>query len=182
MTKIKTLLQLSAEERMSALSAVEEIFFLSTSIKSFSSIEKKSAFYKKWCKDYQAYYPELFFIVFEDQKVLGYLSGCLDSAKSLEVLVVPGQSVFQDLFNDFPAHLHINFHPDARGKGMGSLLVKHYIDFLRFNSIPGVHLVTSPDAPNVSFYDRLGFTHTHIREINGSPLLFMGKILDENRQ
>jgi len=178
MTKIKTLLQLSAEERMSALSAVEEIFFLSTSIKSFSSIEKKSAFYKKWCKDYQAYYPELFFIVFEDQKVLGYLSGCLDSAKSLEVLVVPGQSVFQDLFNDFPAHLHINFHPDARGLGLGSLLVKHYVEFLEAQRIPGVYLVTSPDATNVSFYERLGFNHKHVIEHNGMPLLFMGQKLD----
>lgn len=178
MTEIKTLLQITNDQRLDVLKSIEEIFFQSTSIKSFSTIDKKNAFYKKWCKDYQAYYPNEFFIIFEDQKVLGYLSGCMDSQKSLESLIVPGLSTFQDKFPEFPAHLHINFHPDARGKGLGSLLVKHYIEFLRFHGIPGVHLITSPDALNVSFYERLGFNETSIRELNGSPLLFMGKVLD----
>ncbi len=157
---------------------VEEIFFLSTSKKTFESEEKRLNFFKRWCGDYQTHYPEEFFVVLEGEKVLGYLSGCQDSFAALERLDVPGFSVFKDSFLTFPAHLHINFHPDARGKGLGSLLVEHYMKVLKGQGIKGLHLVTSPEAMNVNFYLRLGFTHTVTKEFKGSNLYFMGAILE----
>ena len=166
------------ESRAEILSQVEYIFFVSSSLKSFSSEERKAAFYKRWCRDYQQFYPEEFFIMIEKGKVLGYLSGCSDSQKAQGQLEVPGFSVFGDLFSTFPAHLHINFHPDCRGRGLGSVLVKYYASFLSSHNIKGLHLVTSVGAQNISFYERLGFHFTEMRKFNESVLYFMGRALD----
>ncbi len=165
-------------DRPGFLAQVEDIFFLSSSVKTFASEEKRLNFFKRWCGDYLNFYQEEFFLAVEGQKVLGYLSGCSDSRRSLERLSVPGHATFQDLFEKFPAHLHINFHPDARGKGLGSKLVLNYMKVLQQQSVKGLHLTTSPDAQNVSFYERLGFHHTVTREFNGVALYFMGAVLD----
>lgn len=177
MIEIVTLNNLNADQKEVLLNQVEEIFFLSSSLKTFSSDERRKAFYKRWCGDYQTLYPEEFFIAMEEGKVLGYLTGCSDSTRAMNEVSVPGYAVFHDLFLAFPAHLHINFHPDARGKGLGSILMNHYMSFLKLNNVMGVHLVTSPDAQNVSFYHRLGFEKTETREFNGMLLHFMGCVL-----
>lgn len=177
MIEILSLENLEAHKKEVILQSIEEIFFLSSSLKTFSSPERRQAFYKRWCEDYQNLYPEEFFVVMEEGKILGYLSGCSDSTRALDVVSVPGYSVFQDLFSSFPAHLHINFHPDARGLGLGSILVNHYIKYLNQRHIIGVHLVTSPSAQNVNFYLRLGFSKTQTRDFNGMPLHFMGRVL-----
>lgn len=174
---IHKLSEFSGEKKEAVIKAVEEIFFLSSSLKSFSSEERRLAFLKRWCGDYITLYPEEFFVALEGDKVLGYLSGCSNSLKAETILTVPGFSVFHDQFETFPAHLHINFHPDARGKGLGSELVTHYMKVLKQNGIKGLHLVTSPDALNVNFYLRLGFTHTVTRDFNNMPLYFMGSLL-----
>lgn len=157
---------------------IEEIFFEASSLKNFSSPERKAAFYKRWCKDYQVFYPDEFFVMMDEEFVQGYLSGCRDSKASLSKLEVPGPIIFADLFSEFPAHLHINFHSSVRGKGLGSKLVNDYIERLKESHCPGLHLITSPEALNVPFYDRLGFSYQVEREFNGMKLLFMGKKLD----
>lgn len=158
------------------VSQIKEIFYQSSSLKEFSSEERKIAFFKRWCGDYLSFYPEHFQIMYEDNKVLGYLSGCLDSTRALNRVEVPGFSVFSDLFNSYPAHFHINFHPDCRGRGLGGNLVEKFCNevFITHN-LAGVHLVTSPEAPNVNFYKRLGFNFTEVRAFNQMSLLFMGK-------
>ena len=159
---------------------IEEIFFEASSRKEFDSEERRQSFYKRWCKDYQDYYSDEFFLLMEGNKLLGYLSGCSNSHESLTKLEVPGLSVFADLFNDFPAHLHINFHHDARGSGLGSILVNHYIEWLRSRHCKGLHLVTGRESKNRVFYERLGFNHHDEREFKGMQLFFMGKILEQN--
>jgi ribosomal protein S18 acetylase RimI-like enzyme len=58
----------------------------------------------------------------------------------------------------YPAHLHINTRADKRGSGIGTALMKTYLDQLRNENVPGVHLETSSEnviaAP---WYARLGF-------------------------
>ncbi len=178
MLKILKLSDLSSPLKEKLLKQVEDIFFEASSLKSFSTPERKSAFYKRWCADYQTLYPQEFFIALEDDKVLGYLSGCSNSTEAAKIVEVPGFLVFQDLFSRFPAHLHINFHPDARGRGLGSILVSHYKNYLRKNNIVGLHLVTSPGVQNVSFYERLDFSFNETREFGAMKLYFMGCILE----
>ncbi len=157
-------------------SEVKDIFFLSSSLKEFSSEEKKSSFFKRWCEDYIIYYPDQFYVMIESdtKKVLGYLSGCENSADSLSRLQVPGLANYKDLFDKYPAHFHINFHPDCRGRGLGGQLVGHYCQVLRAKKIVGVHLVTSTDAKNISFYRKLKFSYEISREFGKMSQLFMG--------
>lgn len=178
MIEIKKLDTINSEEREEILQQIRNIFFLSTSIKEFSSPERKEAFFKRWCGDFIQNEPDYFYLMLEEKKLLGYLSGCLDSLKAKSFIEVPGYTVFEDLFTEFPAHLHINFHPDCRGRGLGSTLVNAFIDDLQVLRIPGVHLVTSPQALNISFYRRLGFTNEIPRQFNSMSLLFMGKKLE----
>jgi ribosomal protein S18 acetylase RimI-like enzyme len=58
----------------------------------------------------------------------------------------------------YPAHLHINTRADKRGSGIGSALMTTYLDQLRNENIPGVHLETSSaNTSAVPWYEKLGF-------------------------
>jgi ribosomal protein S18 acetylase RimI-like enzyme len=58
----------------------------------------------------------------------------------------------------YPAHLHINIRADRRGGGAGRALMQTYLDQLRSENIPGVHLeTTSENKIAVPWYERLGF-------------------------
>ena len=58
----------------------------------------------------------------------------------------------------YPAHLHINTRADWRGQGVGTALMKTYLDQLHNENIPGMHLeTTSENKIAVSWYERLGF-------------------------
>lgn len=178
MIEILKLSTVTNPERESIIEQIKFIFYASSSLKEFSSEERKAAFFKRWCGDYITLFPEQFYIARENLSVMGYLSGCQNSEKAMALLEVPGFSVFSDLFESYPAHFHINFHPDCRGRGLGSGLLTSYCDDLKRDHIQGVHLVTSPGAANISFYQRLKFNHEVQREFNQMALLFMAKLLD----
>ncbi|MFA6235713.1 MAG: GNAT family N-acetyltransferase [Bacteriovorax sp.] len=166
------------DEFASIVEQVKTIFYVSSSLKEFSSEEKRTAFFRRWCGDYIKLYPDQFLLMMEDDKLLGYLSGCLNSSSAAPMLEVPGFNIFSDLFEQFPAHFHINFSPACRGRGLGTSLVEHFCDDLKLQGIQGCHLVTSTGAANISFYHRAGFNYEVQREFHQSKLLFMGRILE----
>ena len=58
----------------------------------------------------------------------------------------------------YPAHLHINLLPHARGQGTGKQLLEHYLTCLRAKGIPGVHLsTTAENEAAVHLYEAFGF-------------------------
>ncbi len=58
----------------------------------------------------------------------------------------------------YPAHLHINTRADRRGNGVGTALMRTYLDQLRNENVPGVHLeTTSENKIAVPWYEKLGF-------------------------
>ena len=178
MIEIKVLNSCPDDLKKDIHKSVRDIFFLSTSKKEFASEDHKEEFFNKWCGDYLRKYPETFFLAFDSNgKLLGYLSGALDTLETLKTLRVPGVIHFSHLYEKYPAHLHINFHPEARGMGLGSLLVNHFCQFLIDRKIKGVHLITSKEAKNVSFYERLGFNATESFNQGPMGLFFMGKNL-----
>ncbi len=156
---------------------IKEIFYLSSSIKEFSSQERKVAFFKRWCGDYIEYFSDQFYIMTNGDKVLGYLSSCRNSHEAALRLEIPGFNEFLDHFREFPAHFHINCHPDSRGLGIGGQLVEKLCDDLMLQHIEGVHLVTGPEALNVNFYRRLGFNIEIEKDFKQMKLLFMGRKL-----
>ena len=58
----------------------------------------------------------------------------------------------------YPAHLHINIDSGYRGRGLGRRLMEAYIEQLRNNGIPGVHLATTDlNAAACKLYESMGF-------------------------
>ena len=58
----------------------------------------------------------------------------------------------------WPAHLHIDLLPDARGSGLGRQLVTRWLDALRADEVAGCHLVTWAENDGaVAFFEAMGF-------------------------
>lgn len=167
--------QIDCDIQQKTISEIKDIFYSCSSVKNFRDSDHKDSFFNKWCGDYLSKSSEQFYIAFEENTVVGYLSGFLNSKEALEDFVIPGPEVFEDCFDKFPAHFHINCAPNHQGKGIGRKLVDHYVQRLSATSINGVHLITSTDADNLGFYRALGFTNEVLRPFNSHQLLLMGK-------
>src|SRR5690606_24657037 len=106
------------------LASIEEIFFLTANIENFSSAQAREKFKHKYFGLYLERFPELVKVALAGEKILGYCLGSPYTDKSF----YPYQAhlpLFDDLYQQFPAHLHINLHPDAQGLGIGQKLF-HY--------------------------------------------------------
>jgi ribosomal protein S18 acetylase RimI-like enzyme len=135
---------------------------------------------------YMKFEPQSVFILEDDQGPCGYIMGVLDSQtyyqwmhsewlpkirvdykkptgnpdiwdeteKITNLLFHP---VSQRLLPDFPSHLHIDLLSRAQGKGQGKLMMDRFIDYLRYNKIPGVHLeLSSKNDRAFNFYRKYG--------------------------
>jgi ribosomal protein S18 acetylase RimI-like enzyme len=172
---IVKLSELGEVELQERIEEVKSIFFLCTSVKTFRDQEHKNNFFNKWCGGYIDKYPSEFNLAISDNKVLGYLSGCLNSKKNLTELSIPGAPVFEDLYDSYPAHLHINCHPISQGKGVGRFLIESFCESITEKKLSGIHLITSTDADNLGFYRKLKFTEEYTREFKGMDLHLMGR-------
>lgn len=69
----------------------------------------------------------------------------------------------------WPAHLHIDLLPEARGRGVGSMLMRRWLDTLRTEGVAGCHLETMAENHSaIAFFQRCGF------ERRGAPQLVPG--------
>ncbi|MEY3902596.1 MAG: hypothetical protein RL189_1902 [Pseudomonadota bacterium] len=180
MIQMKTLLNLGpSAEKGRIWSGVEKVFFESSTKKTFKTPEEREAFKFKYLDWYSKHHPECFFIAFEkNSDVLGYICGVPDSRMDPELRELhPWFQNFADCYDNYPAHLHINCSESARGRGLGSTLLNLFENHLQAQGMCGVHLVTSPDARNVGFYDKNGYKFTKTTIWKGSSLLLMGKAL-----
>lgn len=146
------------------LSQVEEIFFESSTKKDFTSQKERDEFQWKYLGYYIQHFPELCWIALEADKVLGYLVCAPETDTQEFYLIQPHLLKFKDQYERFPAHLHMNMHFESRGKGVGSLLLKHCFKELKTRRVNGLHILTGKDSKNREFYLKLGLTHAVERE------------------
>jgi L-amino acid N-acyltransferase YncA len=58
----------------------------------------------------------------------------------------------------YPAEMHINLMPAARGRGLGASLVKALFDQLTDMGVPGIHLGTfGENSGAIAFFESQGF-------------------------
>jgi GNAT superfamily N-acetyltransferase len=157
--------------------SLAEIFFLTSGRKAFQSESEKLDFLQTWTAIYLQYYPSYTFLSLSASGLLeGYLTGCPDTASyQLRQQKIPYLNIFADSYTRYPAHLHINCHPDHQGKGVGRRLIESYVALLAQEKVPGVHILTSVDAANINFYRALAFSHTIVKTWKNSELLLMGR-------
>lgn len=126
-----------------------------------------------WIEPYREYLPDWTYLALADGQLVGYLTGCPDSASfARQHLGVANnvarhfpQSVRRRIADSFPAHLHMNIDAGHRRGGVGTSLLQKYIDGLRQARIAGVHLFCG-SAP-VPFYRRNGFSELTAAQARG---------------
>lgn len=160
------------------LKSIRQIFFESSVKKDFRDEAERERFFQKWTEYYLSEFPKYVYTATNPSgEIMGYLMGCPDSRQALNHFAqqISSYSLFADLFEYYPAHLHINLAESARGHGLGGQLIEAFISDLK--GCTGVHIVTAPTARNVNFYRKNGFVHEEVRELNGIKYLFMGRSL-----
>lgn len=161
------------------LSEITEIFFESSLKKDFKDQQDKEDFFFKYLGFYLKQYPELA-LVAVDNRLLGYVVASPESLSPELQRIQPHLKVFSASFAKFPAHLHINCHHEARGKGIGKRLMQQIELLLKERGLAGLHIMTGNDSENQNFYKKLGFHHEVKEDFQGSSILLMGKSLSEN--
>lgn len=160
--------------------SLKDIFFLSADPRNVTTdAAKNEAFFQKWTSYYFQNRADWMLLAWEGDRLLAYLMCEPDSWRALAHYekVNPSYRIFEDLFPQFPAHLHMNAHPEARGHGVGSQLIEAVCARLIQDRVPGIHLVTSPSQRNVGFYRKNHFSFEESREWRSYPMLFMGRSL-----
>jgi ribosomal protein S18 acetylase RimI-like enzyme len=157
------------------------------------------SFADAWSGYYTDHEPESAFVAVEGDSVVGYLVGCLDTARApsprvaitrlmlrRQLLLRPGTAGFfwrsiWDTLGDasvpsgelsdprWPSHLHINLLRAARGHGAGRGLVDAWLDRLRQLGSPGCHLGTLAENTGA-----IRFFRSLGFEPFGAPLLVPG--------
>lgn len=160
------------------LKELRGIFFKTSSRTEFSSDDAREEFFKTWTSYYVEHLPSYVYLATGAQsEVIGYLTGCPDTREAMKKFSHDSMQTFKDLYDSYSAHFHINCDPAAQGQGIGSALTVQFLEDLKSLKIGGVHIITSPSAANVKFYEKLGFDFKEERPFKNVPLLFMGKKL-----
>ncbi len=102
-----------------------------------------------------------------DGTLAGYLVGALDEGS--------GFDDFAAAAVEFPAHLHVNLAPEFRSRGIGADLIETFAKDAARAGARGMHVVTSSDARNVRFYERVGFRPRARTTVDGRELVFLGR-------
>lgn len=170
---------LCGAEAAAARAEIRDIFFLCAARQDFADPGARDAFAARWLDYYLTEEPGRVFLARKsDGGLAGYLTGCADSGAAAPLFErIPHYALFEDRFALYPAHLHVNCRPEARSHGVGAALVAAFLAQLRAARVPGVHVVTAPEARNVAFYRRCGFQDEERRPAGSRNLLFMGKRL-----
>ena len=144
--------------------ALEEIFWLTCAQP--PSEELRAPFKKKYLDDYLSL---LSFVAIQNDQVVGYILCQPDAQRAPFSL-----EAFKDFWAPYPAHLHINTHPQVQGRGVGAKLLEHLESELQKRAIGGVHLITHAEARNVFFYEKNQYKRIHE---TAQKLLMLGKKL-----
>ncbi len=162
---------------------LDAIFFEASLTRSFADETTRAAFRERWLGRFLSSNPELAHVALGldadgRRTVLGYLVGALDDpALSPRFGDIGYFASLAGLTAQFPAHLHINLAPAARGQGIGRRLVERFADDVSRAGLPGLHVVTGAGSRNVSFYRRAGLDCAHPFSWSGTDLVLLGRRL-----
>lgn len=133
---------------------------------------------------YTDFAPATSWVAEQDGRVVGYLTGCLDTRqflRTMAVRIVPAAllkalvhgslwhrfirqnwrrpaSQRQQLLADYPAHLHLNLRAGHRGHGAGRQLLGKFLEQARHAGVTGIHAgVSETNVAGRKFFERAGF-------------------------
>lgn len=166
-----------SQNKSSRLDDLRRIFFATAQVPLKTEEEREKLFWR-YAGIYTQNWPDDTFFAchLDTNETMGYLLGCRDSRKAADLLtpLTNSYALFSDLFDRYPAHLHMDVDPAFQGRGIGSFLLQEYIIELKKFNVRGLHIVTAPELRNANFYLKHKMKHQVVREYNGRPLMFMG--------
>jgi len=117
--------------------------------------------------------------VFIKKKNIVFIFNCLKA-------LVKGGLATPDFTKEYPATFHVNIKKEFRGKNIGTDLVNAYLNYLRKEMVPGVHLATLSRA-GADFFSKQSFQllwegkRPYFRHIlhQDAPLYIYGKKLGD---
>ena len=147
-------------DRLGAREKIREIFFLTSDLGDNFKKQDRECFFHTWAGWYLDSLPgETLLVRNTECEIVGYLAGCLDSNAAFPLYRhIFYFRAFSPWYAKYPAHFHVNCHPDFQGYGFGASLVQAFIAYVMEKGRNGVHLVTGEKARNRSFYERLKFS------------------------
>jgi len=154
-----------------------------------------------WAVPYERFHPEHAFVLTLDGAVAGYVLGVPDTVAFEDRLeaewwpalrrefagrrpVAPGDAAIlgwierppripAEIGERYPAHLHIDLLPTARGRGLGGAMIERILASFIDRGVRGVHLGVNVNNEGVTaFYAKSGF-----REIARLPSIIMARDL-----
>lgn len=161
------------------LPGIDAIFFQSSNTQSFADAAAKEQFRERWLGRYLMHDRRWAYVALAaDGTAAGYLIASLDDpALTPRFADIAYFADFKHLTARFPAHLHINLAPHARGQGIGSALIARFASDAEDAGAPGVHVVTSRGARNAGFYAQNGFTERGATGQGPREIVFLGREL-----
>ena len=148
----------------------------------------RESFADIWTSYYTDEEPESLFVAADGSSVVGYLAGCVNTSRAPSPSAAVTRQMFRHLLifrpgtagffwrsiwdvirspgfpsgelSDprWPAHLHIDLLPNARGRGAGGALMRAWFDRLRERRTAGCHLGTlAENRDAIAFFERVGF-------------------------
>lgn len=161
------------------MSELDSIFFESSTIQEFASVEARVAFRNRWLGMYLSSHPSEAFLALGDvDTVAGYLVGALADPSLDDRYASLGYfRDFAPLTALYPAHLHLNVASQHRSEGIGTLLVEAFAAHAARRGAPGMHIVTGLGMRNVGFYLRNGFAQVAQTDWNGRTVVMLARRL-----
>lgn len=157
---------------------IKEIFFLSSRRGNVLRGVAREQFFGCWADYYLDNIPDQTLLFKTPSRgIAGYLTGCFNSAAA--------RPLYRDLFyyqafdkwyKQYPAHFHVNCHPNFRSQGIGRVLVETFVGYASQAGAVGVHLVTGTRARNRRFYERQKFFSQTTCRLNNSYLVLLGRV------
>lgn len=78
-----------------------------------------------------------------------------------------GQGVWDEVYERYPAHLHMNFVPEKQKGGLGGIIINEFLERLKSKNVPGIHLGCDDRAHG--FYKKMGFEVFEEKELSTRP-------------
>ena len=159
---------------------LEQIFFVSSARQIFADQKERDDFLERWLGRYLRCDARWTYLAFGWDALIGYLAGAVEDPAQTERFKDVGYNrEIADLTEKYPAHLHINVAPEARGMGVGAKLIEAFVSDLSRAGVSGVHLVTGEGSRNIGFYEQNGFRALRTVAWAGKRVVMLGRAIGE---
>lgn len=142
--------------RTATINDLDEIHYVESECFSYAEAASKNEF-----KERLKHYPNHFWLIFDDEKLIAFIDGFVTDEKDLTDEMYE-DAALHDENGSWQMIFGVNTLPEYRKKGYASKLINHMIDSAKKEKRSGVVLTCKKEL--ISFYSKFGFFDEGISE------------------